>query len=279
MSREVKRVPLDFDAPFDAVWHGYVRPDQLDEDPCPNAGTRCVNGSTAARAWVEQLVQLLLMLDDAGLHRRRQTMHPYFDSVPRPYVFVDDDGRRVLRCAEFPTPDIAEFGTGLAGRPAGLLGHDAIDRWRAEKKIVEAAGLDPDTWGICPACGGHGGVEAYEGQRGEAEAWQATEPPTGEGWQLWEKVTEGSPLSPVFADAEGLAQWLTTEDGGRAAGPSGQPMTITAARAFVDEGWAPTGIVNAGGVHDGVAYVGSNAVLHGIEQASQDAPDQGGEST
>ena len=35
------------------------------------------------------------------------------------------------------------------------------------------------------------------------------EPPSGEGYQLWETVSEGSPMSPVFATPEELAQWLT----------------------------------------------------------------------
>jgi len=35
------------------------------------------------------------------------------------------------------------------------------------------------------------------------------EPPTGEGFQLWETTSEGSPVSPVFASAEELADWCT----------------------------------------------------------------------
>lgn len=33
-------------------------------------------------------------------------------------------------------------------------------------------------------------------------------PPKGDAWQLWETVSEGSPVSPVFATAEELATWL-----------------------------------------------------------------------
>lgn len=32
-------------------------------------------------------------------------------------------------------------------------------------------------------------------------------PPVGEGYQLWETVTEGSPFSPVFATLEDLCRW------------------------------------------------------------------------
>jgi hypothetical protein len=33
------------------------------------------------------------------------------------------------------------------------------------------------------------------------------DPPEGEGWQLWETTTEGSPVSPVFKTPEELAEW------------------------------------------------------------------------
>ena len=32
--------------------------------------------------------------------------------------------------------------------------------------------------------------------------------PEGDGWQMWEDCTEGSPISPVFKTPEELAQWL-----------------------------------------------------------------------
>lgn len=34
------------------------------------------------------------------------------------------------------------------------------------------------------------------------------DPPKGEGFQLWETITEGSPLSPVFDTPEELTKWL-----------------------------------------------------------------------
>jgi hypothetical protein len=233
-------------------------PDSLHEAPCP-AGDACFNGETAARAWVGELAHLALMLDDDRRDQSRgRPMHPYFASIPHPGYTLD------VR----PSEDIAEFGAGLAGREAGLLGHDSVNRWRAHEAFITAAGLNPKVWGICPDCDGHGTVEAYEGQRADAEAWEPTEPPTGDGWQLWETVSEGSPVSPVFNDAEGLAQWLTTPAGGEMAGPSRRPMTIEQARGFVGVGWAPSGVINAGGVHDGASYVGTEAALGGFDDGS-----------
>ena len=35
------------------------------------------------------------------------------------------------------------------------------------------------------------------------------EVPEGPGWQMWENMSEGSPISPVFETPEALARWLS----------------------------------------------------------------------
>jgi hypothetical protein len=62
------------------------------------------------------------------------------------------------------------------------------------------------------------------------EAWVKTEPPEGEGWQVWETVSEGSPVSPVFATADDLVRWLIHEGG----------YSYDAARSFVQQKWVPS---------------------------------------
>ena len=37
--------------------------------------------------------------------------------------------------------------------------------------------------------------------------WDPVEPPEGDGYQLWENTSEGSPVSPVFATLEELCEW------------------------------------------------------------------------
>lgn len=37
--------------------------------------------------------------------------------------------------------------------------------------------------------------------------WRPTDPPAGEGYQLWEDCSEGSPVSPVFTSLEELCAW------------------------------------------------------------------------
>lgn len=88
------------------------------------------------------------------------------------------------------------------------LGHDAINCGVVIDAKCKREGVDPR----CSHCEGHGGVEIYPGQRAEMEAWfeEDREPPTGEGWQLWETVSEGAPISQVYATAEELAVYMST---------------------------------------------------------------------
>lgn len=65
----------------------------------------------------------------------------------------------------------------------------------------------------CEACSGTGDIGAEPctecaGEGSHRNGWVRTDPPDGEGWQLWETTTEGSPQSPVFQTPEELCRWL-----------------------------------------------------------------------
>jgi len=59
------------------------------------------------------------------------------------------------------------------------------------------------------------------------------------GFQLYEDVTEGTPLSPVFATADELVDWLTHP---QEIGIGREPVAMSkkAAQRFVETGWAPS---------------------------------------
>ncbi len=62
------------------------------------------------------------------------------------------------------------------------------------------------------------------------------DPPKGDGYQLWETVTEGSPISPVFATPENLARWLVANDTSIT-----QSTTYEQWLKFIKgDGWAPS---------------------------------------
>lgn len=84
----------------------------------------------------------------------------------------------------------------------------------------------------CKWCEGHGQIKPTDSEILKAiEPWKdkygdysfpPTEPPKGDGWQIWETVSEGSPVTPVFATAEELARWCETHQF------DGKPMTMMA---------------------------------------------------
>ncbi|MGI5155763.1 hypothetical protein [Microbispora sp. CA-102843] len=229
MGREIKRVPLDFDWPLKTVWSGFLMPEELHLPTCQSCGGE---GTTIAARYLNCIAHLINLVGEAGVDDR--PLHPWLAEIP-------------LGPGVKPGPDAAELSAGLAGRsPRDPFGHDAIDRWRTTQKIVEAAGL-PETWGQCPACNGRGEVGTDE-QRAAYEAWQPSEPPTGEGWQLWETTSEGSPISPVFATADELAVWMSRNPSGFA----GSIPSLEAARAFVTAGWAPSMVGANGKIADGI---------------------------
>lgn len=291
MSREVRRVPTDFDWPINKIWQGYLRPDELDGENCPD----CRNGYSPHGQYLKDLWYGHVPFDPAStgstpLRHDAPAVRAFAErnivSAPDYYgtgeIAIVREARRLadlwngMWCHHLAQVDVdalvadgrlRDF-THTWSRDNGWqpiepaveltaaqvnewslrgFGHDSINAGIAVRARCEREGFD-DT---CPTCQGHGSVEAYPGQRADAEAWESTEPPVGDGWQLWETVTEGSPISPVFATADGLAGWMADPARGEDWVPA-----ATAAK-FIEAGWAPSGAINAEiGVVSGVEYIG-----------------------
>ena len=88
------------------------------------------------------------------------------------------------------------------------FGHDSINSGVCIEYRCKREGKEY----LCDKCKGHGHIWPSEAEREAYENWEQVEPPTGEGYQLWEPVSEGSPVSPVFATPEELATWLVKND-------------------------------------------------------------------
>lgn len=190
MGRLLRRVPLDFDWPFDKTWEGYINPHYK---ACPNDD--CVHGSTPARAYLEKVIRLLFMAANDSLRKEENGERRWWFGVGH----IDWP----KQCC---TPDMQELVEGLAGKRemSSIMGYSGTVEWLFTKNLLAAAGLDVEKWGICPTCNG----EAIDPEVQEAyENWEMTDPPKGEGFQLWQNTSEGSPISPVFDTLDKLCEW------------------------------------------------------------------------
>ncbi len=307
MSREVRRVPLDFDnggAGLRQVWPGYLRPDDLDGDPCRDCHNPVYrqhsDGMTPeARGlwaqwygWADLVDDLLIEAYDLASWRFDPTSTgstPYDAQTAEVWAMARGHVERAPEyygtgawalwreaqrladlfnsrwCHHLSQLDVdvlIEHGrlmdfthTWEADRtprwqpiePAPMVSAEQVNRWSLRGMghdslnamiVIEARAKREGITTACPTCDGHATVERYPGQREAAENWESTEPPTGEGWQLWETTTEGSPVSEVFPTADALVDWLLTDAGQLAAGFGHQPAGFTreTARAFVEAG-------------------------------------------
>lgn len=294
MGREVKRVPVGFDWPLNKVWQGYLMPDELSLPTCPtcdgqgysprarelfnvwygyvpfrpeaNRSEPLTPDTPAVRAFAQRNVDHSpgFYGDGEQAVRREATRlatmwngqwshHVNADDVAAlmeagrlpdlTHTWTRGSGWKPIEPPVVPTPEQVNEWAILT------MGHDAINasavvRARCQREAVSE---------LCDRCGGEGDIGTPE-QRAAYEAWERSEPPTGEGWQLWETVSEGSPISPVLGTAEELARWMTANK----CTVSGPMSSYGAALRFVREGWAPSLVGSPGqGVIAGTEWIGA----------------------
>lgn len=205
--RELRRVPLDFDAPLNKTWSGYVNP-----HPAPpkctacdatgqNPGTRQLEetfyphqvGGDEHRAWHDKITD-----------REVKALVKKGRLVDWTHRIVPDQGW--VRWEDGRIPTAAEVNAAQRSREFGCR-HDSLNRWI----LVETRARRLGVWGRCEVCDGNGSVPHQDPELQRAfESWKPSQPPRGPGYQLWETTSEGSPVSPVFESAEVLARWCTT---------------------------------------------------------------------
>ncbi|MFB7896122.1 hypothetical protein ACFC1B_07305 [Streptomyces xiamenensis] len=293
MSREVRRVPLDFNWPIKKVWKGYLLPDTLQETPCPD----CESGysphaqnlyelwygnvpfdptSTGSTPWQYDTPSIWSLakhnvteaqdhhgVGDTAVTREAQRLADHFNAGWIHHLSQDDVDALLAagRLRDLTHTWSADSGMKQIDPPVvpsaqqvnewslSGFGHDAVNA----HVVIEARCAREGVESRCLRCGGHATLEAYPGQRTDAENWEPIHPPKGEGWQLWETVSEGSPFSPVFPSADDLAAWMSAPERGRHWVPA------ETARTFIDKGWSPTAITTPErGTIGGVEAMGWN---------------------
>lgn len=124
------------------------------------------------------------------------------------------------------------------------FGHDSINQWVVVAAECERLGVEK----TCKHCNGEGSFWDTPEDKQAADDWTPTEPPGGDGYQIWETVSEGSPISPVFATPEALAQHMAKTRFGADVGTSYD----TWLKFILGPGWAPSLIGDANGIRSGV---------------------------
>ena len=91
------------------------------------------------------------------------------------------------------------------------------------------------------------------------EQWEPTDPPTGDGWQLWQSVSEGGPVSPVFAEREGLVAWLMSDAYNYGVS---RPLSREQAEAFVSAGYS----IGSGVITSDCRLISGDAAVHELKE-------------
>jgi len=130
------------------------------------------------------------------------------------------------------------------------FGHDAINQWIVVGAECKRLGIDFE----CPQCHGEGTIWDSPEAKQAAEDWTRIEPPAGNGYQIWETVSEGSPISPVFSTPEELARHMAGTRWGADEGTSYE----TWLQFIIGPGWAPSMVMDDHGLRSGVEAMCSN---------------------
>lgn len=228
MGRILKRVPLDFKWSTNQVWKGYINPYQSQEcKACDRTGLNAetkkihdewysfdnavymqnpyrpnarynvnAHSNNITETEIEALVRggrLSDLMDawyrfddEKNIWKKCDTSAPYKE-------------REWVECEQpnFPTPEEVNKWN------LSCMGHDAINA----HICVEVRAKELGVYGECECCNGDGEIWFSDEIEKLAESWESYEPPTGEGYQMWENTSEGSPQSPIFETLDELCEW------------------------------------------------------------------------
>lgn len=216
MGRELKRVPINFSWPIKQIWKGYVSPYRPVEcNACEGRGFspeykelndkwyslnnyEPVYGGSNGRNWNKNAWQYNLSQEDVDWLAENNELWD-FTRVP-----LNEEQKKDC----FPNGWTKEHN---GYKPTA----EEVNKWHRE-----SPGSHIDSYGLikhvlkkqkkpylCKYCKGEGSFWQSSEIKKAAEKWKNIEPPKGEGYQLWETTTEGSPTSPVFKTLDELCEW------------------------------------------------------------------------
>lgn len=294
MGREVKRVPLDFKWPLKKIWDGYLMPKDIlptNCEHCDGSGSspemRALRdkwygyakfrpedrGSVAfteshpkIRAFAQRNVgnspgyygtgdsavnreatRLCRLFNEQWSHHLNQTDVDALIERGRLNDLTHRWEGKWVSTGHHPTAQEVNDWS-ICG-----MGHDSINQWIVCGAEAERLGFDKE----CKHCDGEGHLFRDDAQKAAYNQWERTEPPSGEGWQMWENTSEGSPMSPVFKRGDELAGWLANTS---ASSFGSDTATYEEWLSMIEgAGWAMDMVISDGQMMSGVSFMGRDA--------------------
>ena len=233
MNVGLKRVALDFEWGVGQLWSGYTNPYQSMEcKSCERTGlnpaTKKLNDDWYASdkdydwvylrekekrwnnaAWCNHITDIeVKALVKAGRLSDLMDKWYFWDESECKWFYLNKDRDKPrnewqwVECEEPKMPN-AEL---VNEWNRNGIGHDGINRWICVKARAEHLGV----YGLCECCDG-GEIWQSDEIKKLSEDWQRLDPPTGDGYQLWNTTSEGYPMSPVFQTLQELCNYLEKE--------------------------------------------------------------------
>lgn len=254
MGRQIRRVPLDFRWPLNKTWPGFLNPYSSWSCDCP-----CCEGTGSSKAALEIKA---LWSGDAPFSPEQTGSKPFEPSELIAGKRLENmrshgaTGKEILleairlckiynNALQYHLSESDVEALYKDGRVSSLdqfkvnresirgFGRDCLDRHIVTRARCEAAGKP---W-KCQNCDGEGYVWATPEKKTLCENWEREEPPQGPGWQMWETVSEGSPISPPFQEPEALAEYMARSSYHRSRSKESWLSMI------LGEGWEPSFIM------------------------------------
>lgn len=239
MGREVRRVAANFSWPIHKVWKGYINPYFCFAKECTACGGSGSNEAIQAlgEAWYNGWDHNLSQEDVDALIAENRLMDFTHTWLGHGKGYVKKDPPYHPTAAEVNEWSYRGFG------------HDGINRWICIEAKASRMGIT-DT--KCLTCNGEGRIWDSPADAALYEAWERSDPPSGEFWQMWETTSEGSPISPPMPTPEKLAEWLVANN---ASSFGDQRATYEQWLAMINSGWAPSAVMSDGQLKSGVEAI------------------------
>lgn len=295
MGRELRRVPLDFDWPMNKPWAGFMNPYYVATkcEACDGSGYSpeakrladqwygnapfhpIETGSKpfthkhpAVREFAERNVKNAPAYYGAGddaVMREAMRLAAMFDRQWMHHLGADDVAALVEagRLYDFTHTWTKKNGWKPKDPPCiptaeevnvwslRGMGHDSLNRWVCVTAACKRKGIES----TCSTCDGEGQLWPSKEHKRLFDEWERETLPSGDGYQIWETVSEGSPISPVFATPEELAQYMAAHPWGGDDGTSAEAWL-----KFINgPRWAMSLVMDSDGVKSGVTAAAEHA--------------------